>query len=199
MLGKQFTLSQTQPKSWGGLGLKKFSLMNQAMLAKQYWGTNHNQNSLLARTFMAKYFSRGSIQNCSPKPHQSWFWRSIIKFDNPKLIGGRWWIGKGNTIPLTHQDWIKTQPHNLNNPKILTHGEQTWFEPFIHILNVLIFCKFPFPRLTLFVISCYGNIQTMGILKSKQLINFFLRAPFHHLKTISGKLIMEMEFGISYG
>lgn len=118
MLGKQFTLSQTQPKSQGGLGLKKFSLMNQAMLAKQYWGTNHNQNSLLARTFMAKYFSRGSIQNCSPKLHQSWFWRSIIKFDNPKLIGGRWWIGKGNTIPLTHQDWIKTQPHNLNNPNL---------------------------------------------------------------------------------
>ena len=25
------------PKSWEGLGLKRFNLMNQAMLAKQYW------------------------------------------------------------------------------------------------------------------------------------------------------------------
>ena len=49
------------PKSWGGLGLKKFILMNQAMLAKQYWRISQNPTSLVARTFKAKYFSRGSI------------------------------------------------------------------------------------------------------------------------------------------
>ena len=49
------------PKSWGGLGLKKFSLMNQAMLAKWYWRISHNPNSLVAKTFKAKYFPRRSI------------------------------------------------------------------------------------------------------------------------------------------
>ena len=88
------------PKSWGGLGLERFNLMNQAMLAKQYWRISQNLNSLVARTFKAKYFPRGSIQDCSPKPHQSWVWRNIIKFDNPKLKEGRWWVGKGNNIPL---------------------------------------------------------------------------------------------------
>ena len=61
-----------QPKRNGGLGIKKFSLMNQAMLAKQYWRITQNSNSLLARTFKAKYFPRGSMQECSPKPHHSW-------------------------------------------------------------------------------------------------------------------------------
>ena len=104
------------PKSWGGLGLKKFNLMNQAMLAKQYWRISQNPNSLVARTFKAKYFLRGSIQDCSPKSHQSWIWRNIIKFDNPKLREGRWWVGKGNNILLIHQDWLRGQPHNLNHP-----------------------------------------------------------------------------------
>ena len=43
-----------QPKSWGGLGLKKFNLLNQAMLAKQYWRISQHPNSLIARTFKAK-------------------------------------------------------------------------------------------------------------------------------------------------
>ena len=53
----------------GGLGLRRFSLLNQAMLAKQYWRLCHNPNSLIARTFKAKYYPRGSIHTCSPKPH----------------------------------------------------------------------------------------------------------------------------------
>ena len=50
-----------QPKSWGGLGLKEFNLLNQAMLAKQYWRISQHPHSLIARTFKAKYFPRGSI------------------------------------------------------------------------------------------------------------------------------------------
>ena len=56
---------------WGGgglLGLKKFSLIDQAMLVKQFWRISHHPNFLLARTFKAKYFPRGSIQDCTPKP-----------------------------------------------------------------------------------------------------------------------------------
>lgn len=59
-----------QPKSWARLGLKKFNLVNQAILAKQYWRISYSPDSLLARTFKGKYFPRGSIQDCTPKPHQ---------------------------------------------------------------------------------------------------------------------------------
>ncbi|KAK7816032.1 putative mitochondrial protein [Quercus suber] len=66
------------PRNREGLGLKKFNLMNQAMLAKQFWRIHQNPQSLLARTFKAKYFPRNSIHECQPKPHQSWFWRNIV-------------------------------------------------------------------------------------------------------------------------
>ena len=43
-----------QPKSRDSLGLKKFSLVNQAMISKQFWRVQNYPNSLLAKTFKAK-------------------------------------------------------------------------------------------------------------------------------------------------
>ena len=108
-----------QPRSTGGLGFKEFSLMNQAMLAKQFWRIQHNPHSLVAKNFNAKYFPRSSILDCTPKPHQSWCWRNIIKHENQKLREGRWWVGNGSNIPLNHPAWYPTQ--NLHNPN-LTSG-----------------------------------------------------------------------------
>ena len=105
------------PRNEKGLGFKKFSLMNQAMLAKQFWRIHHNPNSLVAKTFIAKYFPGSSIHECIPKPHQSWFWRNIIKHENQKLRAGRWW-GNGSKIPLSHPAWYSSQ--NLNNPNLTT-------------------------------------------------------------------------------
>ena len=80
-----------QNRKEGGIGFRKFNLMNQAMLAKQFWRISHNPQFLMARTFKAKYFPRCSIHECVPKPHHSWFWRSIVKQDDKKLKeNGRW-------------------------------------------------------------------------------------------------------------
>ena len=46
----------------GGLGLKKFSLVNQAMISKQFWRIQKFPNSLQAKTFKDKYFPRSSLQ-----------------------------------------------------------------------------------------------------------------------------------------
>lgn len=123
-----------KPKSMGGLGLKKFSLMNQAMVAKQFWRISHNPQSLMVRAFKAKYFPRCSIHECSPKPHHSRIWRGIINKKNPKLKEGRWWIGKGFDIPLTHPAWYPCPSQNLSNPNLQTktvadlinHKNGTW-------------------------------------------------------------------------
>uniref|UniRef100_A0A7N2L3Y7 Reverse transcriptase zinc-binding domain-containing protein n=1 Tax=Quercus lobata TaxID=97700 RepID=A0A7N2L3Y7_QUELO len=109
-----------QNRNKGGLGFKKFNLMNQAMLAKQFWRISHNPQSLLAKTFKAKYFPHCSIHECVPKPHHSWFWRNLIQHDNPKLKDGRWWIGNGRDIPLKHSDWFNCPSHNLQNPNLIT-------------------------------------------------------------------------------
>ena len=94
--------------------------MNQTMLAKQFWRISHNPQSLLAKTFKAKCFPHCSVHECVPKPHHSWFWRNLIKYDNPKLREGRWWIGNGRDIPLEHSDWFNCPDHNLQNPNLIT-------------------------------------------------------------------------------
>lgn len=58
-----------KPKKEGGVGLKKFSFMNQAMLAKQFWRISKKPQSLLVKTFKAKYFPRSTTHECTPKPH----------------------------------------------------------------------------------------------------------------------------------
>ncbi|KAL0001429.1 hypothetical protein SO802_015210 [Lithocarpus litseifolius] len=104
------------------------------MLAKQYWRITQNSNSLLARTFKAKYFPRGSVQECKTKPHHSWIWKNIIKSDNPKLREGIWWVGRGFDIPLNHQHWFAQQHIQLNHPNLVTgtvgdlidHSSHSW-------------------------------------------------------------------------
>ena len=104
----------------GGIGFRKFNLMNQAMLAKQFWRISHNPQSLMARTLKAKYFPRCSIHECVPKPHHSWFWRSIVKQDNTKLKEGRWWVGNGWDIPFQHPIWFQCPTQNLLNPNLVS-------------------------------------------------------------------------------
>lgn len=49
------------PKHCGGLGIKSFHFMNQALLAKQFWRLTQNQNSLFAKWTLSKYF-KGNIE-----------------------------------------------------------------------------------------------------------------------------------------
>ena len=133
----------------GGIGYKKFSIINQSMLAKQFWTISHNPESLLAKTFKAKYFPRCSIHDSSPKPHHSWFWRNIIKQGNPKLREGRWWVGKGLDIPLNHPDWFQCPTQNLQNPNLLTgtvadlidHNTGVWKADLVRAVYLFLQCS----------------------------------------------------------
>ena len=102
-----------QPKYRGGIGLKNFSLVNQAMIAKQFWRIQHNPNSLLARTFQRKYCTSNSLRDYKPKPNHSWIWKNIVVPQNSSLHQGRWLIGSGHHIHLIHPDWYQAQVHIL--------------------------------------------------------------------------------------
>ena len=108
-----------QPKARGGLGLKKSSLVNQAMIAKQYWRIQNYPNSLMAKTFKAKYFPNSSLQNYKPKPHHSWTWRNIATSHHSTLLQGRWLVGNGRLIPLTHPDWFHCPQQTLADNHLL--------------------------------------------------------------------------------
>ena len=66
-------------KEKGGSGFRKFSTLNQATLAKQFWRIQNSLNSLLTRTYKAKYYPRNTLKESKPEPHHSWTWRSITK------------------------------------------------------------------------------------------------------------------------
>ena len=50
-----------QPREEGGLGNWKTKIMNEAMIVKQVWRITQNPNTLMARTFKAKYFPESDI------------------------------------------------------------------------------------------------------------------------------------------
>lgn len=106
-------------KEKGGLGFRKFSTLNQAMLAKQFLRIQNSPNSLLARTYKAKYYPRNTLKESKPKPHHSWTWRSITKPKCANLQQGRWIVGSGQQILLTHLDWFQTSTHKLRDVNLL--------------------------------------------------------------------------------
>ena len=108
-------------KSKGGLGFKRFSDFNLAMLAKQYWKIHNNPNSLLTRTYKAKYFLRTPIKEYAPKSYHSWTWRAIANPQSTELHQGRWIVGAGHQIPLTHPNWFQA-PSNTLRERNLTNG-----------------------------------------------------------------------------
>lgn len=108
-----------RPRKEGGLGLKKFGLMNQAMLAKQFWRTGQNPQSLISKTFKMRYFPNSSIHGCVPKPHHSCFWRSIVTQKNNLLKERRWIVRTGTNIPLSYSAWFPCQPQTLRQQNLI--------------------------------------------------------------------------------
>ena len=136
----------SQPKKLGGLGIKKFKCMNQAMLNKKYWRICQNPQSLLAKAFKARYFPTCSIQDCKSKPHHSWVWRNIIQQENHFLREGKWRVGNGYNIPLNHRNLISHPNLNLSQPHLPTriigdlidHNIRSWKVDLVRSL-----CLFP--------------------------------------------------------
>ena len=107
-----------QTKRKGGLGFRKFSTF-QAMLTKQFWRIQNSPDSLLARTFKAKYFPKTHLQGYIPKPNHSWTWKNIAKPQFAELGKGRWLVGSGHQISLNHPDWFHTPNHILREHNLL--------------------------------------------------------------------------------
>ena len=89
------------------------------MLTKQFWRIQNSPDSLLARTFKAKYFPKTHLQGYIPKPNHSWTWKNIAKPQFAELGKGRWLVGSGHQISLNHPDWFHTPDHILREHNLL--------------------------------------------------------------------------------
>jgi len=99
------------------------------MLSKQYWRVQRYPNSLMAKTFKAKYFPNSNLQSYIPKPHHSWTWKNIATPHHSALHQGRWLIGNGHHIPLTHLDWYHCSEQTLAENNLLDGTMADIIEP----------------------------------------------------------------------
>ena len=76
---------------------------------------------MLARTYKAKYLPRTPLKEYAPKPYHSWTWRAIANPQSTELHKGRWIVGVGHQIPLTHPDWFQASSNTLRELN-LTNG-----------------------------------------------------------------------------
>ncbi|CAM8905799.1 unnamed protein product [Rhodiola kirilowii] len=69
-------------KEIGGLGLRDFGSFNDAMLAKQVWRLQSNQEALVSRLFKAKYFKDTNVLQSHLGCMPSFAWRSLWNAKN---------------------------------------------------------------------------------------------------------------------
>lgn len=101
-----------QPKSLGGLGIKKTVKMNQALLAKASWRMTQKEDGLWCRVLEQKYLKNDSIWNTEyPCPAGcSSTWRGIVF--GAKLLhqGIQWRIGDGDSVHFWKDKWLSSGP-----------------------------------------------------------------------------------------
>ncbi|KAL9683613.1 hypothetical protein QQ045_015436 [Rhodiola kirilowii] len=64
-------------KDEGGLGLKKFQMLNLALIIKQAWRIIVNPDLLISKIYKAKYASSDEMMDAQIGSRPSWAWRSI--------------------------------------------------------------------------------------------------------------------------
>ncbi|KAK7855992.1 putative ribonuclease h protein [Quercus suber] len=105
-----------RPRNEGGLGIRKFKLMNQASIAKQFWRIIQQPQSILAKTLISKYCHREQIFTHKPIPSSSWSCKNIMHKPNPKLFQCTWKVSTGQNIPLQHPAWFKPKNPSTLEP-----------------------------------------------------------------------------------
>ena len=103
-------------KKDGGMGFRDLRAFNEALLSKQSWRIQTQQNSLMAKVLKAKYFSHSTFYEAKVKPGISYSWRNIL---HSRWILKKccfWTIGNGTTIDIWKDNWLPFQ----NGFKILS-------------------------------------------------------------------------------
>ncbi|XP_056690230.1 uncharacterized protein [Spinacia oleracea] len=95
-----------QPKSLGGLGLRKTRPLNQAFLAKLGWKILMNEENLWVSLIRKKYLSNSTFFEYIPKPKDSSIWRHILCQREILRKGIRWKLGNGKSINFWLDNWV---------------------------------------------------------------------------------------------
>ncbi|KAL5538858.1 hypothetical protein UlMin_043555 [Ulmus minor] len=94
------------PKAYGGLGLRRMSSMNQAIIAKWGWDLLMGKNSQCLLFLQGKYLRAGSFKSVEALPTDSTFWKAIIESRDTLLSGAYFQIGDGSSINIWEDPWV---------------------------------------------------------------------------------------------
>lgn len=87
-------------KDRGGIGFKDLKAFNLALLTKQGWRLQKNQNSLVHKVFKKKYFTKSSFMEAQLGRRLSYVWRSIMVAREIMARGSKWSIGNGEQVRI---------------------------------------------------------------------------------------------------
>ncbi|GLJ43861.1 hypothetical protein SUGI_0914210 [Cryptomeria japonica] len=100
------------PKAMGGLGTRKISRFNKALMTKIAWKLL-NKDTDWSRIIRARYLGNGDFSSVLKEeglPRGSKIWNNILSYREPLSHGLRWLIGNGKKILLWEDCWIGERP-----------------------------------------------------------------------------------------
>ena len=95
-----------QPKSQGGLGLRKTLPLNQAFIAKLGWKILTDHNNFWVNLVRKRYLKHHNFFTYKPKQSDSSIWRNIMMQRDIIRKGIRWKIGNGHNILFWLDNWL---------------------------------------------------------------------------------------------
>uniref|UniRef100_A0A2N9IIB3 Reverse transcriptase domain-containing protein n=1 Tax=Fagus sylvatica TaxID=28930 RepID=A0A2N9IIB3_FAGSY len=120
-----------QPKSYGGLGLRRSLDTNQALISKMGWSLATDENKTWVSLLKAKYLKGVPFMQISPSLNSSWLWKGILKSKTILSKGLCMKIGDGQHTPIWDTPWIPTLENFIPSPSSTAH-------PIIHRVAELI-------------------------------------------------------------
>ncbi|PKA51938.1 putative mitochondrial protein [Apostasia shenzhenica] len=93
-------------KAEEGMGFRNLTLFNIALLGKQWWRLQQDQNSLTFRVLKGRYFPSGNLEEDYLGRDPSFVWRSIWEAKQVVDMGFIWRIGNGKSVKIWKDKWI---------------------------------------------------------------------------------------------
>lgn len=90
----------SDPKSEGGIGFKDIEAFNIALVGKQLWRMLTRKDTLMAKVFKGRYFSKSDPLNAPLGSRPSFAWKSIHAAQEMLKQGTRAVVGDGKNIDI---------------------------------------------------------------------------------------------------
>uniref|UniRef100_A0A803PUX2 Reverse transcriptase domain-containing protein n=1 Tax=Cannabis sativa TaxID=3483 RepID=A0A803PUX2_CANSA len=95
-----------QPKSSGGLGIRRFEDANRALMAKLTWSIAEGSNKPWIVCLLGKYCKNENFWTVKKKNSDSYLWKCILEVRNIILKGSLAIPAGGESIDIWNQPWI---------------------------------------------------------------------------------------------